>query len=136
MLGQTSRVTSSLINSDEKTGFTNPDENPHTTVLFQAVREHLCCELNGEAVILNLKNGKYYGLNPVGAEIWNLLKKPVRLSKIVKRLLSEFDVDEQECRLEVESFLTLMENEGLVEIINVPIDQIREAAGGRKDTIY
>jgi len=33
------------------------------------------CDLDGEAAILNLKDGVYYGLDPVGAKIWNLINK-------------------------------------------------------------
>ena len=33
------------------------------------------CDLDGEAAILNIKDGVYYGLDPVGAKIWNLINK-------------------------------------------------------------
>lgn len=136
MLGQESQTRKNFIISEIKTNGSEPEADASNIVLYQAVSEHLCCDLNGEAVILSLKNGKYYGLNLIGAEIWNLIQKPIRVSKIVKKFLSEFDVDEQECLTEVESFLSLMKDEGLVEIINVPVKQIRTAAAGRKDTIY
>lgn len=107
-----------------------------TKILYQAVSEHLHCELNGEAVILSLKNGKYYGLNQIGANIWELLQKPISLSRLEKKILADYDVDARKCSREVASFLTLMQEEGLIEIINVPVAQIRQAAGGGKDTIY
>ncbi len=124
------------ISHSEETNLSIQNEDNSTIFLYQAVREHLCCELNGEAVILSLKNGKYYGLNSIGADIWDLLQKPVRFSKITQAILSEYDVEEDTCRREIESFLAQMKDEGLVEVINVPIAQIREAANGRKDTIY
>lgn len=136
MIGQGTRTRKSVVISDQTAISSDSEKDTSLIVLYQADNEHLCCELNGEAVILSLKNGKYYGLNTIGAEIWNLLKKPIRMSKIVKSLLSDFDVDEQECISEVESFLSLLKDEGLVEVINVPIDQIRKAADGGKDTLY
>lgn len=136
MIGQETKARENLIISEIKTGGPESDADASNIVLYQAVSEHLCCDLNGEAVILSLKNGKYYGLNTIGAEIWNLIRKPIRVSKIVKNFLSEFDVDEQECLAEVESFLSQMIDEGLVEVINVPVKQICKAAAGRKDTIF
>jgi hypothetical protein len=133
---QFAQTENQTIPHNEETDSSFRNENNSTIFLYQAVREHLCCELNGEAVILSLKNGKYYGLNSIGADIWELLQKPVRFSKITKEILSEYDVEEEECRREIENFLAQMKDEGLVEVINVPIAQIREAANGRKDTIY
>lgn len=111
-------------------------ESRSTTVLYQADSEHLCCDLNGESVVLSLKNGKYYGLNSIGAIIWELLQKPVTISKIERKILSEYEVEKRECSREVENFIAQMKDEGLVEIIDVPITQIRQAAGSGKDSIY
>ena len=33
-----------------------------------AAKDQVSCDLAGEAAILNMKNGVYYGLDPVGAE--------------------------------------------------------------------
>ena len=32
------------------------------------------CEIDGEIVLLHLDTGTYFGLNPVGAEIWNFVR--------------------------------------------------------------
>ena len=45
-----------------------------------------------EAAILNLKTGIYYGLDPVGARIWNLIQTPRQLKEILETLLNEYDV--------------------------------------------
>jgi len=42
-------------------------------------KDQVSCDLAGEAAILNLKNGVYYGLDPVGARIWNLIQEPRKL---------------------------------------------------------
>ena len=46
----------------------------HSVVV--AAAEQVSCPLGEEAAILNLKNSVYYGMNPVGARIWELLKQP------------------------------------------------------------
>jgi hypothetical protein len=86
--------------------------------LIVAIKEHLYSDLNGEAVILSMKNGKYYGLNEVGRTIWNAIKDPTYLSEIQARVMREYDVDENTCRHEVHSFVRKMHLEGLVEILD------------------
>jgi hypothetical protein len=39
-----------------------------------AASEQISCPLGEESAILNLKNSVYYGLDPVGAHVWKLLR--------------------------------------------------------------
>lgn len=50
-------------------------------------------ELENEAVLLNLRTGIYYGLNPVGTRAWQLLSEHSRLAGVVNVMLDEFDVE-------------------------------------------
>ena len=43
--------------------------------IVKAAKEQVSCDLAGEAVILNLKSGQYFGLNEVGTRIWNLIQE-------------------------------------------------------------
>jgi hypothetical protein len=72
---------------------------------YRAIKDHLFSSLVDEAVILSLENGRYYGLNHVGAAIWSSLQQPVTLSEIESFLMKEYEVDEQTCRIEVMSLL-------------------------------
>lgn len=85
---------------------------------YKAVTEHLSCDLNGEAVVLNMKNGKYYGLNPVGSSIWSAIQDPLTLDDIKYAVLEEFEIDEVTCGKEVKLFLEEMTKEDLLEIID------------------
>src|SRR5438067_12724989 len=67
-------------------------------VLFQ--------ELQGEAVLLDLKTGVYFGLDKVGTRVWALLGEKESLSGVVNAMVSEFDVAEPAC---IEDVLTLVE---------------------------
>ncbi len=58
-------------------------------VLFQ--------ELHGEAVLLNLKTGVYFGLDPVGTRVWHLLQAQARLSDLLLAMVAEYDVAEERC---------------------------------------
>lgn len=85
---------------------------------FQAIKEHLFSELNDEAVILSLKNGKYYGLNSVGVTVWKNVQEASTLAEIEAAVLNEYDVDEETCRRGVLLFLEKMVNEKLVETVD------------------
>ena len=85
---------------------------------YVAIKEHLFSNLNDEAVILSLKNGKYYGLNGVGGSIWATIQEGRTLEQIESIILSEYDVDPPTCRAEIETFLATMLAEELIEIVH------------------
>lgn len=83
---------------------------------FAVIKEHLYSDLQGEAVILSMKNGKYYGVNGVGRSIWKSLLEPLCLDEICGLVMREYEVDDEMCRREVLLFLQRMLAEGLIEI--------------------
>lgn len=62
-------------------------------------------ELDNNQVMMHLEKGKYFGLNPVGKRIWDLIEQPKSFKELAITLLSEFDVTEEQCSQEVRSFL-------------------------------
>lgn len=81
-------------------------------------KDNVYCELEGEAVILNLRDGIYYGLNPIGLRIWELLQSPRTLNEILDSLTEEYEVDRETCRADVLALLKEFSDKGLVEIGN------------------
>ena len=80
-----------------------------------ATAEQVSCDLAGEAVILNLKNSVYYGLDPVGARIWSLLQESRTVREIRDALLGEYEVDAERCEQDVVDLLEELASYGLVE---------------------
>ena len=93
-------------------------------VRYKAIKEHLCCELNGEAVILSLKNGKYYGLNPVASRIWELIQAPLSMDEIQDAILLEYNVESEVCEQEVSGFLKQMTAEGLIVEVDEKVQEL------------
>lgn len=81
--------------------------------------EQVSCPLGEEAAILNLKNSVYYGMNPVGARVWELLKQPKRVSELRDVLLDEYEVDQERCSHDLLTLLEKMREEGLIEVRDV-----------------
>ena len=78
--------------------------------------DNLSCDLQGEAVLLNLQTGIYFGLNPLGARIWELIKKPVRVSDVHQQLLQDYEVDAIQCEADLVSFLKLLQAHSLIRV--------------------
>ena len=81
-----------------------------------AAKDQISADLAGEAVLLHLKSGVYYGLNPVGARVWDLLKTPTPVRQISRVLLEEYRVDPQRCEQDLLALLQELETEGLIEM--------------------
>jgi hypothetical protein len=78
--------------------------------------DQVSCELGGEAVILNVKKGAYYGLDEVGATIWSLIAEPVAVSKILETLLERYEVERGRCRDDLLALLAELHGSGLIRI--------------------
>ena len=50
--------------------------------------------VEGEAVLLGLDAGAYFGLDPVGTRIWELLAERQLLRDVLSGIVQEFEVDE------------------------------------------
>jgi hypothetical protein len=80
------------------------------------VRDQVSCDLGGEAAILNINKGVYYGLDPVGAHVWNLLQNPQRVAEIQRAVMQAYDVEPERCRRDVDALLENLLAEGLIEV--------------------
>ena len=70
--------------------------------------------IGGETVILDLDSGTYFGLDPVGARIWDLIGDGKSLGEIRAALLAEYDVGEEELAADTERLLAELRSNGLV----------------------
>lgn len=70
-----------------------------------AEKELLSGEFDAETVILDLRNGVYYGLEEAGARIWQLLKHPTSLGALRDALVQEYDVEPRRCESDLRDLL-------------------------------
>ena len=91
-----------------------------TTISLESVvvasPDQVSCDLDGETAILNLKSGVYYGLDPVGATIWNLLAHPTAVSALRDALLAQYEVDQQRCEDDLLALLDELREQGLIQV--------------------
>jgi hypothetical protein len=73
-------------------------------------------DLEGEIVILNLKTGVYFGLDPVGTRIWHLLQEHGALPKVLDSLLNEYDATHAQCASDLFDFVARLRENELIEV--------------------
>ena len=87
-----------------------------TSTQVKASTDQVSCELNNETALLDMKTGVYYGLDPVGARIWELIQQPQVVSSVIASLLDEYEVEEARCTDDVLALITQLQKHQLVEI--------------------
>lgn len=85
-------------------------------VVIKASQNQVFSDLGGEAIILNLQSGVYYGLNEIGAQIWTLIQQPKTLKEIQTKILDTYDVEPDVCLQDLKDVLQDMEAAGLIEV--------------------
>jgi hypothetical protein len=70
-----------------------------------ATDRQVACQVGGEAVVLHLDDGIYYGLNEVGARIWQLVQKELTVGDIVDVIVAEYEVERAECLSDVQELV-------------------------------
>jgi hypothetical protein len=83
---------------------------------IQIPKDVLFREIAGEAVILNVATGIYYGLNDVGTRMWQLLAEHGRLEPAYQALLSEYDVPAEQLQADLIKLVDELSAKGLLQL--------------------
>jgi len=73
-------------------------------------------DLQGEAIILNLTTGTYFGLNEVGTRAWTEFAAAVTLAAVVETLTREYDVDRPTAERDVLELVEALAAKGLIVV--------------------
>jgi hypothetical protein len=74
----------------------------------------LAAHLGDESVLLDLDTKHYFRLNETAAVIWRALEHSPRVEAIIRALVEEFEVTEDEARLSLEQLVDDLRSKGLV----------------------
>jgi hypothetical protein len=79
-------------------------------------REGVIAKMVGsEMVLLDYDRGVYYGLNPVGARVWQLLSDGEASDRIIELLAGEYDVARETLEADISALLRDLQAKELVE---------------------
>lgn len=81
-----------------------------------AAKDQVSSDLGEEVAILDLKIGKYYGLDAVGARIWDLIQEPRTVGEVRDVLINEYEVEPDRCERDLVALLQRLADEGLIEV--------------------
>ena len=73
-------------------------------------------EIDGDRIMMDLNDGSFFGLNPVGAAIWDLLEKPTPIHAIIAHIQDIFDIPAQQCQSDILNFIAAMADKKTVSI--------------------
>ena len=77
-------------------------------------------DLQGEAIILQLETGNYFGLEGVGNFVWNCLQSPRSVAEIRDAILNEYEVEAGRCFADLMNLLQDLAARQLIEVLNEP----------------
>ena len=81
------------------------------------VPDHILSQnVRGESVLLNLDNECYFGLDKVGARMWNVLSESNSIRKAYDALFNRYDVEADVLYNDLMEFVEKMVGHGLLKI--------------------
>ena len=83
---------------------------------IQVCEDVIFRELEGEAVLLNLDTGIYFGLNEVGTRAWNLLQQQSSLRAVYEALQAAYEVTGEQLQADLLGLLDEMREKGLIRV--------------------
>jgi hypothetical protein len=81
---------------------------------FVISKDVLSKTVGEEEVLVDLNTGTYFGLNPVGTQIWSLIKAGRSQNQMIIELSETYLVDPQEIQTDVAEFLKQLKEKNFV----------------------
>jgi hypothetical protein len=86
-----------LMSEAARTGGTHLD----LKTVVCASENQVSSRVGDETAILDLDSSVYYGLDPVGARIFELLAEPVPLESVLQTVIAEYEIDAETARIDL-----------------------------------
>lgn len=83
-----------------------------------ASNDQVSSTVDGEEVILSLDSGTYFRLAGVGTRIWKIIQTPTKTKEIYSTICDEYDISSEQCREDIQQFLSKLDEENLIEVRN------------------
>jgi len=74
--------------------------------------------LEGEAVLLGGEVAQYYGLDPVGTRIWELIGEQPDIDGVVRAIVKEYDIGEPQALEDLFALVEDLVKHRLIEVVS------------------
>lgn len=81
------------------------------------VEGNIVSDMDGEKVMLSIKNGKYYNLGEIGGFIWECIQQPKSFTSLLEDIQANYDVTEEQCKEDTILFLEKLREEELIKVL-------------------
>jgi len=75
-------------------------------------------QVDDDLVMMDIDQGSYFGLNPVGAAIWSRIENEISVGDLINKLLDEYDIDASVCKNDTLAFLESTVEKGFIQILD------------------
>ncbi len=80
--------------------------------------------VEGKGILLNLENGAYFNVDPVGLTIWRLCNGSRKISRIKTSVSEAFKADPRKVSKDVDHFINELKHKKLIETKLTPLRAI------------
>ena len=87
------------------------------TTRVRAAANQLSTEVGEDAMVLDLDQGVYFGIEGAGQLIWRLVQQPIFVDDVVTAVVAEYDVDPARATDEVVGFLDELRENHLLDVV-------------------
>ena len=79
-----------------------------------------CARMGNQIIVADMRSGRYFGLDDVGAAVWALIEQRATRGAIVDRVHAEYDVSRDVLERDVDRLLDDLLQRRLVEYATAP----------------
>ena len=79
--------------------------------------ELVTSNLDGEVVMMSIDRGKYYGLDPIASQIWELLETPCSIRALCDQLLPRYEVGREQGEKDVLAFCQQAREQNIIRVL-------------------
>ncbi len=76
---------------------------------------HLAIEVDSDVMLMSVSQGRYYGLDDIGSDIWKRLEKPQTVTELCASLARDYAAERGMIERDVTILLGTLHSYGLVE---------------------
>jgi hypothetical protein len=76
----------------------------------------LTAEVDGEVVMMSIEQGRYFGLDDIGSDIWRRIDPPCSFAVLIDGLAADYDADRATISNDVQSLLGRMAEQDVVRL--------------------
>ena len=76
----------------------------------------LVAEVDGEIVMMSIEQGRYFGMDDIGSDIWKRIDPPCSFAELIDRLAADYDADRATIAADVRALLLRMAAHDVVRL--------------------